>query len=199
MADIRTIVPGVTGLILAGGKSTRMGGRDKALLPFDGRPMIEWVIGRFRPQVDVLVLNSNRDDDALEALDYPVVADSISGYAGPLAGLHAGLSCAKTSLLACVPCDAPLLPQDLVARLATALAEAEPATDIAVARTANGLQPTFLLCRCTLKQSIEAFLGTGGRAFHQWLAQQRCTEVYFADGKPFSNINTPQDMASILT
>lgn len=172
-----------------------MGGQDKALLPLNGRSMIEWVIDRFRPQVSQLILNSNSDDTALAALGYPIIADAIADYPGPLAGLHAGMSCAGTSLLACVPCDAPLLPYDLVARLHEELTAAK--ADIAVACTSNGLQPTFLLGRCTLGPSIENFLAEGGRAFRHWLAQQHCIEVFFPDEAAFSNINTPEDMERI--
>ena len=185
----------ITGLILAGGKSTRMGGLDKALLPLNGRPMIEWVIDRFRPQVSSLILNTNSGETALATLGYPIIADAIADYPGPLAGLHAGMGRAETSLLACVPCDAPLLPCDMVVRLHQALAAAE--ADIAVARTSSGLQPTFLLCRCTLRSSIEVFLAEGGRAFRHWLARQHCVEVAFSDEAAFSNINTPQDMERI--
>lgn len=185
----------ITGLILAGGKSTRMGGLDKALLPLNGRPMIEWVIDRFRPQVDSLILNCNSHEATLAALGYPIILDVIAGYPGPLAGLHAGMTCANTELLACVPCDVPLLPGDMVVRLHQALATAK--ADIAVARTSSGLQPTFLLCRCTLGPSIEDFLAGGGRAFQHWLTRQRHVEVAFADEAAFSNINTPQDMERI--
>lgn len=172
-----------------------MGGLDKALLPLNGRPMIEWVIDRFRPQVDSLILNCNSGEAALAALGYPIILDAIAGYPGPLAGLHAGMTCANTELLACVPCDVPLLPSDLVVRLHQALAAAK--ADIAVAHTSSGLQPTFLLCRCTLRPSIEDFLAGGGRAFWHWLTRQRYVEVAFADEAAFSNINTPQDMERI--
>ncbi|MFY9327007.1 MAG: molybdenum cofactor guanylyltransferase MobA [Georgfuchsia sp.] len=185
----------ITGLILAGGRSTRMGGLDKALLPLNGRPMIEWVIDRFRPQVSNLILNTNSDETVLAALGYPIIADAITGYPGPLAGLHAGMGRAETPLLACVPCDAPLLPCDMVVRLHQALAAAE--ADIAVACTSSGLQPTFLLCSCTLRPSIEDFLSEGGRAFRHWLARLHCIEVPFPDETAFSNINTPQDMERI--
>lgn len=163
-------------------------------MPVNGRPMIEWVVERFRPQVNTLMLNTNRKGTALAALGYPVIADVIADYPGPLAGLHAGMACSETPLLACVPCDAPLLPRDLVTRLQQALTSA---VDIAVVRTSSGLQPTFLLCRCSLGQSIEDFLAGGGRAFHVWLQQQRCAEVTFADETAFSNINTPQDAERI--
>jgi len=174
-----------------------MGGRDKALLPLNGRPMIEWVIDRFRPQVDTLMLNSNGSETTLAALGYPIIADSIAGHPGPLAGLHAGMASAGTTLLACVTCDAPLLPHDLVERLNQALTAAK--ADIAVVRTSSGLQPTFLLCRSTLRPSIENFLAEGGRAFRHWLAQQHCVEVPFSDETAFSNINTPQELEQLAT
>ena len=172
-----------------------MGGRDKALLLLNGRPMIEWVIDRFRPQVSSLMLNTNSDAAAFAALGYPIIADAIAGYPGPLAGLHAGMVSAGTPLLACVPCDAPLLPCDLLACLHHDLTAAK--ADIAVARTSNGLQPTFLLGRCTLRPSLENFLAEGGRAFHHWLARQHCVEVYFPDDAAFSNVNTPLDMEQL--
>ncbi len=176
-----------------------MGGRDKAQLPLNGRPMIEWVIDRFRHQVSKLILNTNSDDRALAALGYPIIVDAIAGYPGPLAGLHAGMmACStQTPLLACVPCDAPLLPSDLVLRLHQDLTAAK--ADIAVVRTSNRLQPTFLLCRCMLGPSIENFLAEGGRAFHHWLARQHCIEVYFPDEATFDNVNTPQDMKRIAS
>lgn len=185
---------GITGLILAGGKSTRMGGTDKASMLLNGRPMIEWVIDRFSPQVDRLILNANAPTDAVVSLGYPIVADEIKGFPGPLAGLHAGLSMARTPLLACVPCDAPLLPHELVRRLRDTLIAS--GNVVAVARTARGVEPTFLVCRATLRPSIEEFLAAGGRAFSQWLAQQHCVEAYFADTAAFSNINTPADLST---
>jgi molybdenum cofactor guanylyltransferase len=188
---------GITALILAGGKSTRMGGGDKALVLLQGRPMIEWVIDRLRPQVDSVMVNTNSEDAGLVSLGYPTFADQIMGHRGPLAGLHAGMACAKTALLACVPCDAPLLPIDLVARLHAALTEAN--ADIAVARTPSSLQPTFFLCRNTLvlRQSIEQYLADRRYALRYWMSRQHCIEVDFPDEMAFSNINTPQDLQQI--
>ena len=180
--------------MLAGGKSSRMGGSDKALLPLQGRPMVAWVIERLRPQVDVLLVNSGNAH--LRDLGYALVADSIRDQPGPLAGLHAGLQACRTSLLVCAPCDAPLLPRDLVARLQAAL---PVDADIAVARTPRGLQPAFLLCRQAVVASIEPFLASGRRALHQWLATQRYVEVPFDDEAAFSNANTPEELARIAS
>ena len=135
----------ITGLVLAGGLGRRMGGVDKGLQLLDGRRLVERVIERLAPQVDTLVVNANRNLDAYAGLGYPVVADRIEGFAGPLAGIHAGLTACATPLLATAPCDAPFLPADLVARLRAAL-ESQP-SHIAVARTVDGLQPTFALMR----------------------------------------------------
>jgi molybdenum cofactor guanylyltransferase len=181
---------GITGLIIAGGKSTRMGGNNKALRLLNGRPMIEWVIDRIRPQIDDLMINTNSNQNTLAALGYPIVTDIIPNHRGPLAGLHAAMTRATTSLIACVPCDAPLLPIDLIARLHAVLANA----DIAVARTPASLQPAFLLCRTSLGQSIEEYLAEGRYAMRHWMARHHCVEVNFGDEEAFANINTPADI-----
>ena len=196
MASSKGSTQDITGLILAGGKSSRMGGLDKALLPLLDRLMIEWVIDRFRPQVDSLMVNSNSDDKRFSALGYPVFGDLITGHRGPLAGLHASMARAQTPLLACVPCDAPLLPVDLVSRLHAALIEAD--ADIAVARTPDSLQPAFFMCRSTLARSIEDYLAAGRYALRHWMALHHCVEVDFSDETAFSNINTPQELAQIV-
>lgn len=185
-------INGITGLVLAGGKSSRMGGVDKALITLNGRPMIEWVIERLRPQVDSVLINSR--NERLRDLGFALVDDIIVDQPGPLAGLHAGLQACHTPLLACVPCDSPLLPKDLVARLHAAL---PTDADIAVARTSRGLQPTFLLCRRRVAASIEPYLVSGRRALHQWLATQRCAEAVFDADEAFSNANTYQELAHI--
>ena len=183
-------------MILAGGKASRMGGTDKGLVLLNGRPMIEWVIDRFRPQVGSLIFNSNTGGQRYADFGGSVVADTIGGYSGPLAGLHAGLTAATTPYLACVPCDAPLLPGDLVARLYSALTDNH--AEVAVARTATGLQPTFMLCRTDLAASIATFLSEEGRrAIHQWLGRVRTVEVVFPDETTFANVNTPQDLQAI--
>lgn len=184
----------VTGAIIAGGKSTRMGGNDKALMPLRGKPMIEWVIERLRPQVDALLINSNNAAREFKPFGLPVIADIIKGHVGPLAGLHACMTQAKTPLLACVPCDAPLLPSDLIARLHAALVETN--ADVAVAKTASSLQPAFFVCRNGLSRSIESHLAEGGYALRHWMAQQHCVELLFNDEEAFSNINSPQELGA---
>ena len=116
---------GVTGIILAGGQGRRMGGVDKGLQPLKGRPMAAWAIERLAPQVDEILLNANQNLEAYARLGYRVVPDSLGGFAGPLAGLHAGLQAASQPLVVTVPCDSPFLPLDLVARLKEKLSQHE--------------------------------------------------------------------------
>lgn len=112
----------ITGVILAGGRGRRMGGVDKGLQELRGRPLLAWVIARFGPQVDeLLLINTNRNGDRYTVFGHRVLADQIPGFAGPLAGVHAALTAATHSLLATAPCDAPFLPDDLVLRLLQAL------------------------------------------------------------------------------
>jgi len=182
----------VTGLILAGGLARRMGGGDKGLRLFRGRPMVAHAIERLAPQVNALIINANQNREAYAALGYPVIADVIDGYAGPLAGLHAGLSACATPLLVTAPCDSPFLPLDLVARLHAAL-EVD-AAQLAMARCGGWNQPVFALCRREVLDSLGAFLAAGGRKVDAWYAALKVVEVPFPDEASFANINTPEDL-----
>jgi molybdopterin-guanine dinucleotide biosynthesis protein A len=186
----------VTGLILAGGQGRRMGGIDKGLQPFRGRPMVEWVVERLAPQVGVLLINCNQNLDAYARLGHAVVPDRIGGFAGPLAGLHAGLSEARTPLVATAPCDSPFLPADLVSRLRAAL-EAQQA-QLAVARTGTQPHPVFSLCRRDLLDHLSQYLADGGRKIDAWYASLRVVEVAFDDeAEAFANINTREELESL--
>ncbi|MFO1198939.1 MAG: molybdenum cofactor guanylyltransferase MobA [Burkholderiaceae bacterium] len=189
----------VTGLVLAGGLGRRMSddgsGLDKGLVVLRGRPMVAHVIERFAPQVAALLINANRNANAYRAFGHPVVADDIEGFAGPLAGVHAGLRAARTPYVATVPCDTPFLPADLVARLAGALDVA--GADLAVARSGAQPHPVFLLARCSLLAHLEAFLATGRRRVDAWYASLRVAEVDFGDAAAFVNVNTPEDLARL--
>ncbi|MFN0303680.1 MAG: molybdenum cofactor guanylyltransferase MobA [Burkholderiales bacterium] len=183
----------ITGLILAGGQGRRMGGVDKGLQILRNRPMIEWVIERLRPQVNDLVINANQNPLAYGAYGYRVIADAVGGFAGPLAGLHAGLCAAATDELVTVPCDSPFLPLDLVSRLAVARAAAD--ADIAVAKTFDQPHPVFALARTSVRSHLEAFLDGGGRKIDAWYATLRVIEVPFDDeADAFSNINTRAEL-----
>jgi len=182
----------VTGLILAGGLARRMGGGDKGLRLFRGRSMVAHAIERLAPQVDALLINANQNRESYATLGYPVIADVIDGYAGPLAGLHAGLSACATPLLVTAPCDSPFLPLDLVARLHAAL-ELDVA-QLAMARSGGWNQPVFALCRREVLDSLSAFLAAGGRKVDAWYAGLKVIEVEFPDEASFANINTPEDL-----
>src|SRR5436305_15205563 len=108
--------PEVTGLVLAGGQGSRMGGIDKGLQPFRGRPMVAHVVERFAPQVGEILINANRNLEEYARFGHRVIADEIAGFAGPLAGFERGLAHARCALLVTAPCDSPFLPLDLVAR-----------------------------------------------------------------------------------
>jgi molybdopterin-guanine dinucleotide biosynthesis protein A len=184
----------ITGLVLAGGQGRRMGGVDKGLQPLRGRPMVEWVIERLAPQVDEVIVNANANLERYAALGRRVVSDAIGGFAGPLAGLHAGLAAARHPLLVTVPCDSPFLPADLVARLADAL-ERE-GCDLAVAKTGDQPHPVFSLVRAAVLPHLTAFLEAGGRKIDAWYATLKVVEVAFDDeADAFSNINTRAELA----
>jgi molybdenum cofactor guanylyltransferase len=184
----------ITGVVLAGGLGRRMGGVDKGLQELRGRPLAAWVIERLAPQVGRLLINANQNGERYAAFGHPVVADAIAGFAGPLAGLHAALSAAKTPFVATAPCDSPFLPMDLVSRLLAAL-NAEKAA-IAVARTGDQPHPVFCLCRCDVLPHLTAYLVAGERKFERWYATLASVEVAFDDQpEAFANINTREELA----
>jgi len=186
----------ITGLVLAGGLGRRMSedgeGIDKGLQPFRGRPMVAHVIERFAPQVGPLLINANRHLEDYRAFGHPVVIDAIEGFAGPLAGLHAGMRAATTAYLATAPCDSPFLPPDLVARLADAVART--GAPLAVARTGGQPHPVFMLAQRALLPGLEAFLAAGRRKIDAWYGPLGAAEVDFADEAAFRNINTRDEL-----
>jgi len=186
----------ITGVILAGGRGSRMGGVDKGLVPLRGEPMITHVVARLKPQVGALLINANRNLDAYAHLGFPVVPDRFSGFLGPLAGIASGLLTATTPYVVTVPCDSPLLPLDLVARLARALA-AEQA-GIAVAHDGERTHPVFLLVRRELGADLLDFLGAGGRKIDQWFRRHRLAVADFRDSaQAFINVNHVEERTAL--
>jgi molybdopterin-guanine dinucleotide biosynthesis protein A len=186
----------VTGVILAGGQGSRMGGVDKGLQPFRGRPMVAHVIDRLAPQVAELLINANRNAEAYGGFGYRVIADEIEGFAGPLAGFERGLAHASSELVVTVPCDSPFLPADLVPRLHGALQAA--AAQLAVAKTGDQAHPVFSLMRRDVHASLRAFLGSGQRKIDKWYAALKIVEVPFDDeAGAFLNINTSEELAGL--
>jgi molybdopterin-guanine dinucleotide biosynthesis protein A len=186
----------VIGLILAGGQGSRMGGVDKGLVVLDGRPMVAHVIERLGPQVDRLLINANRNADTYAAFGLPVLADRLPDYAGPLAGLDAGLQAlaGEDAWVVTCPCDSPFVPVDLVGRLRGA-AEAAGAR-VAMARAGGFNQPVFLLARTGVAGSLADFLASGERKIDRWVFDQAHVVVDFDDCvEAFANINTPEELA----
>jgi molybdopterin-guanine dinucleotide biosynthesis protein A len=182
----------VSGIVLAGGLGRRMGGVDKGLKELRGRPMVQWVLERLAPQVDDIVINANQNLERYRAFGHRVVADEVGGFAGPLAGLHAGLKAVQHPLAVTAPCDSPFLPADLVGRLQDALG----ANDLAVAKTGSQAHPVFALVRRDCRESLEAFLAQGGRKIDAWYAALKVVEVSFDDeADAFRNINTPEELS----
>lgn len=186
----------ITGVILAGGQGRRMGGADKGLIAFNGKPMVQHVIEGLRPQVNELLINANRELTQYLSFGYPVFEDSISGFVGPLAGLHCGMQQAQHAYVLSVPCDAPLLPTNLAVRMLNELIAKD--ADIAVAKANGQSQPVFCLCRKNQLASLEKFLNNGGRKVDAWQRTLSVAEVSFEDNsQAFSNINTPEDLAEL--
>ena len=182
---------GISGIVLAGGLGRRMGGVDKGLQPLRGKAMVEHVLARLAPQVDEIVINANQNLERYSAFGHRVVSDRIGGFAGPLAGLHAGLEVISRPLAVTVPCDSPFLPADLVARLRQHLG----GNDLAVAKTGEQPHPVFALVKRSVKGNLEAFLAAGGRKIDAWYASLKVVEVSFDDeAEAFRNINTLEEL-----
>ena len=183
-------------VILAGGQANRMGGGDKGRLMLGDQSLIQRVIERITPQVDAVVLNANGDLSRFNDLNLPVVADSIEGFPGPLAGVLAGMDWAAEQgheWLISVAADTPSFPRDLAARLA------EHDTPVVLAATPDPErgrlpQPTFGRWRVALRDDLRAALNEGVRKIRQWTQAQGETLVVFDEGD-FFNINTPDDLA----
>jgi molybdopterin-guanine dinucleotide biosynthesis protein A len=187
----------VTGLILAGGRGSRMGGVDKGLQNFRGMPLALHTLMRLQPQVGDVLVNANRNLAAYEALGVPVWPDALPDFAGPLAGFLTGLERCETPWLATVPCDTPLFPLDLVERLARAAVADGAEIAMASAPEEDGqlrAQPVFCLLRRELLESLVRFTHGGGRKIDAWTSQHRTVQVAFDrpgdDPRAFFNANT---------
>ena len=187
--------PSVTGVVLAGGQGRRMGSVDKGLQTLKNKPMIEWVLQRFSPQVNEVLINANRNIDQYARYGHRVITDEVKDFSGPLAGLHRGLVEAKYELVATVPCDSPFLPNDLISRLRVLLEQQH--ADIAVAKTGAQVHPVFCLCKRSLESHLSKFLAGGGRKIDAWYSTLKLVEVDFDDETAFSNINSLQELSQV--
>ncbi len=182
----------ISGVVLAGGQGSRMNSQDKGLLLLADKPLVYWTIKRLQQQISTIVINANRSLDTYEKLGYLVVSDSITGYLGPLAGMHAGMIATQSSeWTVFVPCDSPFFPSDLVQRLYDAVIAKD--ADIAVACTGGYPQPVFLLARTSLANQLADFIQQQQKIM-LWCRQHKWTEVDFLDKQCFDNINTPDDL-----
>ena len=199
--------PAITGLILAGGRGSRMGGVDKGLQNFRGQPLAKQTLVRLQqqslPPQDILI-NANRNLAGYQSLGVPVWPDSLDGFAGPLAGFLTGLEHCQTPLLLTVPCDSPLFPLDLVQRLVQAMADQDADLAMAAAPEADGTvrpQPVFCLLKTELLESLIKFTQGGGRKIDAWTGQHRCATVPFDlpsdSAHAFANANTLAELQEL--
>jgi molybdenum cofactor guanylyltransferase len=197
----------VTGVVLAGGQSRRMGGGDKGLLELAGKPMLGHVIDRLSPQVGRVAINANGEPSRFAPFGLPIVADTVSGFVGPLAGVLAGMrwsagNASAARWIVTVAGDAPMLPLDLVSRLAGAVAVRKSA--IALARSAGEVHPVIGLWPVALADDLETALEAGVRKVLHWTDRHGRVEVDFPmtrigriEVDPFFNANTPQELDSL--
>ncbi|MFM0245426.1 molybdenum cofactor guanylyltransferase MobA [Paraburkholderia sediminicola] len=194
----------ITGLVLAGGRGMRMGGVDKGLQTLHGEPLAAHVLKRLAPQTGALLISANRHPDVYATLGAPfgakVLADTVPGFPGPLAGLLAGLRAAGTAYVLSAPCDTPGLPAELADRLTQALDSNQ--ADIATVTTTDAegqvsLHPVFALLRTSLANDLATFLEAGERKVRAWYARHKTVEVAFPDERAFYNINSLQELADL--
>ncbi len=193
-----TVVPrqAITGVILAGGRSRRMGGEDKGLLEIDGRPMIEHVIASLEGQVGRLLINANRNLDEYRRFGHPVIPDIMGEFYGPLVGMASALQATDTEYLLTLPCDSPLVPDNLAEILYSALHSHQ--AEISVAHDGVRMQPVFALLRRDLLPDMLAYLEAGGRKIDTWYAQHRLVIADFSDrADNFFNVNTDQERRTL--
>jgi molybdenum cofactor guanylyltransferase len=192
----------ITGLILAGGRGTRMGHVDKGLQAFRGLPLVAHAIARLAPQVGTLAININRNEALYAPFGLPLWPDDPADFAGPLAGLQAGLSRCVTPYLLSVPCDSPLLPLDLAARLAAGLESADADLALAVTDGEAGdpqpqRHPVFCLMKTAVLPQLNDYLRNGGRKMEHWMTSLAMVDVHFDDRAAFNNINTLQQLQQL--
>jgi molybdopterin-guanine dinucleotide biosynthesis protein A len=188
----------ILGVILAGGKSTRMG-VDKALVDLNGRPLIAHAIERLRPQVDAMTISANGELQRFAPFALPILSDAAPDRdAGPLAGVAAALAFARSegwTLVATAPCDAPFAPADFIARLAEAMGEQR--ASLALAEGRRGDEPLFALWRVDQLAPLRDYLSQGGRAPRDFMRAKGAARARFADGEgedPFANLNSPAEL-----
>lgn len=189
--SIMTLRTHITGLVLAGGAGQRMGGQDKGLLDWRGRPLITHALEKFTPQVGSVLISCNRNIEQYAALGFPLVTDLRPDFQGPLAGLEAAIPMIQTEFLAICPCDTPGLPVDMIERLLQAL-EAERNREAQISYVYDGERDQFLcaLLRTRCLTSLTGYLDSGHRTVRHWYRELNSVAVDFSgSGQCFQNIN----------
>jgi len=173
-----------------------MGGQDKGLIQLARKPMIEYVLNAIKPQVDDIIINANRNQKVYGKYGFTVVADQIEGYCGPLAGMASGLQASKTPFVVTVPCDSPLIPDDLVQKLYSTLQDED--AEICTALSNGRLQPVFTLMKSEVLSSMLDFLNNGERKIDKWFEQHRLAIADFSEQpETFININSAEELTAL--
>lgn len=190
----------VHGLLLAGGEGSRLGGVDKGWVALAGRPLVQHVLARLRPQVQTLTISANRHLEQYAALGYPVLSDAPAWQGmGPLAALatlSAHRQAPQQGYVQLCPCDTPLVPLDLVRRLQQELLQ-NPTLDVVYPQNAHGPQPALMLAQCSALASVPAYLVSGQRSLRGWLATRQAQPVFFDNELAFANANDPQALQGL--
>ena len=185
-------LPTITGVIIAGGRARRMNGLDKGLLELAGKPLVEHMLARLKPQVSAVMINTNRNHARYAAYGHVLVADKLKGYCGPLAGMYSALCAVHTDYMVTVPCDTPLIPDDLVQRMLMILIGEK--ADLCTVHDGLRLQSICTMIPRTLATDLHSYLMSGGRKVEDWLRRHRMAVADFSDQpEAFLNINTPYD------
>ena len=188
----------ITGVILAGGQARRMEGQDKGLVMLGDQPMIKYILDIFEPQVAKVIINANRNHDDYARFGHEVVADELSGYCGPLAGMASALSKITTPYIVTTPCDSPFIPMKLVERLKNKIIEDN--AEICVASDGKRIQPVFCMMQRNLLPSLRNYLEQGERKIDRWFEQHQLTIADFSDTpEAFYNINTPEEVEEAIS
>lgn len=186
----------VSAIILAGGRATRMNSLDKGLIRLQKKPLVQYVIERVMPQVDEILLNANREIEQYKTFNLPILQDDNPDFIGPLAGFSLGLKHCRHDCLLAAPCDSPLIPADLVARLMKALLE--NGADIAIAKSGGYNHPVFCLMKKSVLPSLTNYLEQGERKVSTWQKSLKYIEVEFNDcDDAFVNVNTFEELEAL--
>ena len=185
----------ISAVILAGGRSQRMGGTDKGLIDLNGKPLVQHLIDRIAPQVDELLISANRHTGQYRQLGYPVIGDEQQEFLGPLAGIASAMEISKYPLLLVVPCDTPFLPNDLVQCMLRQLQSHN--SDICLAHDGQRLQALISLLRTSLLPDLKRNIAANKLKVTGWMMEQNHSIAQFHDPAAFCNINTPEELASV--